>query len=180
MPIPSRRDLPGWGELLINREMSRFTSPLVKAFATGRPGWGGGLLYALMVVVGGWAALMPVSNKVARATMLRMHLRAPNFPLWAVQQISPAMYNFSNRALQGPEDAPLAGLTVFEEHAGRYFNHFPVRDLTWTERQQYVPAGIYGYLQSSYQGTTLRSKYHLEPRPEGGWSLRWQDSAFTP
>lgn len=160
--------------------MRRWTPPLIKALAYGRPGRGGMVLYALLLVVAGWLLMMPVSPKMARITMERMQWRAPNFPVWAVQQISPAMYDFSNRGLHHQEDLRLAGLTLFEETQGNYFNHFPVRNLTWIERYQFQPLGIFGYYETKYQGMRLRSKYALEPRPEGGWNVVWKESEFTP
>ena len=160
--------------------MRGFTPPLIKALAYGRPGRGGVVLYGLLLVVAGWLVMMPVFPEVARITMERMQWRAPNFPAWAVQQISPAMYNFSNRGLHGRDDLPLAGLSIFEERQGDYFNHFPVRNLTWIERYQLQPLGTFGYYETKYRGMRLRSKYRLEPRPEGGWNVVWKESEFTP
>ena len=160
--------------------MRGLAPPLIKALACGRPGRGGAVLYGLLLGVAVWLVMMPVFPKVARITMERMHWRAPNFPAWAVQQISPAMYNFSNRGLHGREDIALAEVTIFEDRRGDYFNHFPVRNLTWIERDQFQPLGTMGYFETKYQGMRLRSKYALEPRPEGGWNVVWKESEFTP
>lgn len=160
--------------------MRRLTSPLAKAFALGRPRGGGGLLYGLLLLVSGWVLLIPLSPAVARITMLRMHLRAANFSLWAVQQIVPSMYNFANQGIHSGESLPAEELANLDASDGHYFNHFPVRNLTWVMRHQFRPAGSYGYYQSTYQGITLRSKYHLIPVEEGGWDVVWEYSDFKP
>lgn len=162
------------------RDMGKGTPPLFKALACGRPGRGGAGLYGLLAVVAVWLVMIPVVPKVARLTMERMQWRAPNFAVWAAEQVSPAMYNFANRGLHGREDIPLEELTMFEDTQGNYFNHFPVRNLTWIERKQFQSQTVFGYFETKYQGMTLRSKYAVEPRPEGGWNVVWKESQFTP
>ena len=155
------------------------SSPLFKAVSHGRPGWSAGLFYGLMVAVGTWVSLLLFVPAVADATLRRMHLATGSFPAFGVQQISPAMYNFSNEGWQAGEEMSLLEWSQRNTDHLHYYNHFPVRNLTWLERENLGPAGLWGYYCSRFQGRELHSKYRLEPAAEGGWNVVLLDSKFS-
>lgn len=155
------------------------SSPLFKAWSQGRPGFSAGLFYAMMGIVGVWSSGLLFVPAVVDATLQRMHLATSSFPAFAAQQISPAMYNFANQGWRAPEDVTLEQWNARNHDPGSYFNHFPVRNLTWFERDQVGPAGLWGYYRSRFQGRELHTKYRLEPSPEGGWNVIRVESKFS-
>jgi hypothetical protein len=154
-------------------------SPLIKAFSLARPGWSAALFYGLMITVATWICLMLYLPMVAETALQRMHLATRSFPAFAAQQISPAMYNFSNEGWQEGMDMPLEKWRLQNVDHAHYYNHFPVRNLTWVERENLPLAGIWGYYCSRYQGRELWSKYELQPASEGGWNVLLRESFLT-
>ena len=158
--------------------MPRYTPPIVRAFSLGSPGAAGWCFYSLVIIVATWLALLPVNDKVAEATMRRMHLCSGSFAAWAPQQISPAMYNFANRGFLTTSNEPLATMNKFETIEGNYFNHFPVRSMIWIDRTQFWPLGVTGYYQTRFQGRELKTKYRLEPWQGEGWHVVLESSEY--
>ena len=61
-----------------------------------------------------------------------------------------------------------------------YYNHFPVRNLTWLERVNIDSnAGLWGYYISRFQGRELHTKYRLQAAPDGGWNVVRLESKFS-
>jgi hypothetical protein len=165
--------LPQSSIALTSKEMRLLeTIPLLRAWRLGRPDGRLALMLVMLLGVAAWIVAMPFSEAVTRITMERMHLASPQFSTWAVQQISPAMYNFENRGFLSPDSLRLPNDAIFKNNDRGYFNHFPIRQLTWISRDQFGPGGIILYARSRYRGAEFQSKYRLEFRVEGGWNVR--------
>jgi hypothetical protein len=154
------------------------SSPIVKAMSHGRPGLAGGALYTLMGGVAGWIMLMLVSPAVRDLALERMHLATRSFPSFAAQQMVPAMYNFANQGHVDAADLPYVTCTQQPDFQPHYYNHFPVRNLTWELRDHYF-TDRWGYYSSRFQGRELRTRYRLARDLDGGWSVVRLESTFS-
>jgi hypothetical protein len=148
-------------------------SPLLQAFRSGRPDRVAWVIYACMSVCAAWIISMNFSESVQMATLRRFHLATENFSLWALQQVSPAMYNFANEGLVQEKQMPMDKLVGISHPPAGYFNHYPVRPLTWAFRNQIPACGYWGIFRSRFRNLEFRTKYHLT-RDENdlGWHLQ--------
>lgn len=159
--------------------MSKDKPALLNALATGPAPLSAWLLYGAVLTVAAWIVALPLTDRVAEATMRRMHLASDSFATWAPQQIAPAMYSFENRGMYSSEDVAVSQFTAWDERPGHFFNHFPVRSLTWTRREQFWPTGVWGYYRTRFQGRELLTKYRLEPWRGEGWHLIRVETEFS-
>lgn len=88
------------------------------------------------------------------------------------------MYNFENRASVVAADMPVTEFRAKKEYPGAFFNHFPIRSVTWALRDQFSNQGTYAYVRSRYRGRELYTKHHLTRHPDGGWQLALKERAF--
>ncbi len=159
----------------------RSAVPLFQAFTLGRPDRWGTLFYTMLGFVALWPLLVLTVRPIAREQMRRMHLANNSFPAFALEQLVPAMYNFSNQGYWSKIDVPLADWPweLPRDREVYYFNHFPVRNLTWQARAPFPAAGVWGLYRTQFQGLELRTKYHLQPAAGGGWCVMLTASSFT-
>jgi hypothetical protein len=122
---------------------------------------------ALLFAVAAFALAVPANRAVADLAMRRFHLALP-FPVWALLQPVPAMYNFENRfwlaaaPLSAAERVvpPPPGVVSFA------VNHYPTRILTFGPGRAEVlrrPAPAYIYFESRYRGRRVESAHALVP-----------------
>jgi len=139
-------------------------------------------IVALVATIAIWLLLMPLVPAIASVTLRRFHLRTDSFVAWAVQFPIPAMYNFANRFEVRDSVADPSGDAMEDSAAPtrRMVNHFPSRIFTFGDgRYLHLRHGEDRWLtiESSYRGQTLRSQFHAEALPGGGFKLHRLDSA---
>ncbi len=135
-------------------------------------------IVALVLLNAAWLLLMPVVPAIASTTLHRFHLRSRSFPLWAIQQPIPAMYNFGNRfeVRKVPPDFISPGFLepIIDTNRKRYINHFPTRIFTFANtRYRYLADGQDRWLiiDSTYRGQSIETTIHAKPREDGGYDM---------
>lgn len=115
------------------------------------------LFYSFLLLFGGWILLLPLSEKRQLIGLKGHHLRLFPFSVWAVQQLSPSMYNFAQR---GKRMGPAQGqVRPFE-----WVNHYPPRLITFgPSRLDFFSSGspVTFYFESSYRRQKLESIYQV-------------------
>jgi len=140
----------------------------------------GGVLLAVMGLVGGWVMLGFFSSSVQRANLDRFHLNTPSFAGWGIQQPIPAMYNFENR--YWVSRVPLTNLDLqlspaeIRQRMGEslidtgYANHFPTRIFTFGDgRNKYLKGqteSVFLYVQSRYRQQLKVTSFLAAPTPD--------------
>jgi hypothetical protein len=127
----------------------------------------------LVIVVAVWLLLMPFVPAIASATLHRFHLRSKSFPLWAIQQPIPSMYNFANR-FEVREYPPGLVDPILDSTEKRYINHFPTRVLTFANTRYLhlrKAEDRWVTIDSTYRGQTVETRFHAKALDGGGFEL---------
>ena len=109
-----------------------------------------------------WVALMPLVPAISVAGMRRFNLIGDSFPVWALQQPVPSMYNFANMGtlISGEMEAAAPPVAA---------NHFPTRRYTFLQRSALRPSLPQVLLtSSSYRGNKVAARHVIIPGPDGG------------
>lgn len=113
---------------------------------------------ALLGALGLGAALLlavPLHDDAARLMMTKFHLRGP-FARWAVLQLVPSMYNFTN--VVGIERAvPQAASEVF------WVNHYPLRAITYMRRVALAEAPATVTAVTRYGDSVIATRCRTSP-----------------
>ena len=109
-------------------------------------------LLSLIILAAFWILLLPLNQTVQKTFLARFHLASSSFPICAVQQPIPSMYNFENRVWISPVPItqselnqalsksnnsnprvglPATSLTDLETVETEQINHFPTRAFTF-------------------------------------------------
>ena len=124
--------------------------------------WLGLALLGALVAVAVAAVSILFSQTMKEAALKRFQLASDSFPLWAVHQTVPAMYNFENRIKfsnviddQGNFD------TSEESYIEDAVNHFPARFITFGDKRYMFSNGREGMfeMQSVFGETSLVSRW---------------------
>ena len=144
-------------------------------------------LLTLIILAAFWIFLLPLNQTVQKTFLARFHLASSSFPIWAMQQPIPSMYNFENRVWISPVPItqselnqafskgnnsnpriglPATHLTNLKTIETEQINHFPTRAFTfgktrWILKQQSEPR--YYYLSSRYRDVEHNSAFRLSP-----------------
>lgn len=118
------------------------------------------LFHCLLLLFAGWILLLPLSEKRQMIGLEAHHLRLTLFPIWAVQQLSPSMYNFAQRGKR-------MGLTQSPASPFEWVNHYPPRLITFGPSRLDLFSGglpVTFYFESSYRRQKLESIYQVYPQ----------------
>jgi uncharacterized membrane protein YcjF (UPF0283 family) len=114
------------------------------------------------------------SKTMAVAALKRFHLASESYPIWALHQCAPSMYNFENKVWfansRGPEISP--GDRGFYSAT---VNHFPARHITYGDlrSRQFLDQDLATFkMTSSFQGETLVSVWQIEKKASGVWKIK--------
>lgn len=142
---------------------------------------------AMLILIGGvaiWILALPLSRTVQDCYLRRFHLATPSFPLWAMQQAVPSMYNLENRywCCTEPVDAEhlwdqKSGASVAKSNMA---NHFPTRVITFGDARRFIRMNGESnfYIESKYRGRKLRSIYTLDSIGENKFELVREESTI--
>ena len=138
------------------------------------------VLITVIVTAAAWISALPLSSAVQETFLRRFHLASGDFPLWAIQQTIPSMYNFENKVWISPQQLMQHEIDQLDNDESRIINlsasdkrnvessmvnHFPTRMATFAYRRSVlkrIPNG-YFYLRSRYRGKEIKTTYELEP-----------------
>ena len=136
-----------------------------------------------------WVSLLPVSHWVQDRYFDRFQLQTTNYPAWAAQQLTPAMYNLENTywfspevlspeqrqeisrdyfvGLRGREDTSIPPEVPARVHLDM-INHFPTRTMTFVQSRAYLKQQREGYFyfRTRYRGRQQDSVYQIRPVSE--------------
>jgi hypothetical protein len=121
------------------------------------------------------------SQAMTDAALKRFHLASDSYPVWALQQCVPRMYNFENKIWFA---ASIKDLTAAEGKSdGMYeatLNHFPARHITYgdlrTRQFRQSDSAIFK-MKSSFRGRHLTSIWEI--KKDGSGVLRIQRVSET-
>lgn len=111
------------------------------------------------------------SQTMADAALKRFHLASDNYPLWALQQCVPRMYNFENKIwfAASSEDATAAELESGSMYEAT-LNHFPARHITYGDlrAKQFGESNSAIFkMKSSFRSRQLTSIWELQKDSSG-------------
>ena len=104
-------------------------------------------------------------SSVQKISLEQFHLRSSSFSTWAMRQLVPSMYNFSNELwfLQSSSNV------LHHE----WFNHYPTRFVTFNLYRNIFYSSGKGQstklirLESRYRGLRVQTVYEFQMTPEG-------------
>jgi hypothetical protein len=130
-----------------------------------------GLLFAIAL----WLMMLPFSQRIQQATLMRFHLQSPSFLAWCGLQVVPAMYNLENRYwLHEPIELGEKESSLRCVETGTT-NHFPTRMLTSFDARyrfyrQRDRAEV--VLESRFQDQVLATRWQVEKGPNNALVVR--------
>ena len=132
--------------------------------ATQQRDWFGLILFGMLISVAVAAVSILFSQTMKEAALKRFQLASDSFPLWAVHQSVPAMYNFENRVRFSNV---ISDGGVFDESEKSYFqktvNHFPARSITFAGQRSVLLHDKEGMfeMRSVFGDTALISRWNV-------------------
>ncbi len=127
----------------------------------------------LLAMIGGtilWSMTIVFSPTMRQMALERFHLAGNSFPLWAVHQAVPAMYNMENRIqftnrLIGDKPFDPAD----ESYIKRTLNHYPARFITFGNNHPVCfsnqPQGTFE-IRSVFGDTELVTRWEITPQSQ--------------
>lgn len=144
--------------------------------------WPSLLLLAMLATVVTWVGLLPINRFVQDSYLNRFHLRTAQYPAWAAQQLTPAMYNLENTYWYSPDPlSPKRRGELSQDYFGRLegrgqqqppdgvrmdmLNHFPTRTITFVQSRAFLKqhGGGHFYFQSRFRDRELISSFQIVP-----------------
>lgn len=97
------------------------------------------------------------SEKATLRVMKAFHLSSNNYSEWALEQVTPRMYNFSNYSKSAS--------------AKEQVNHYPTRLMTFVNSKRKLRDQATFHISSEYRGTRLETIFLVSEKPENKFSL---------
>jgi len=161
------------------------------------------ILLLAILAAGLWMAALPLSTQVQQTFLRRFHLASSSYPVWAIQQTVPSMYNFENKywfshrpmsqdvidqlASEETRIVNTKGISTVRRNTGseteivsNMVNHFPTRVATFADERIHLkdnPKGFY-YFRTRYRGEEIKTTFKLEPGSLTEFKLRRVGTSF--
>ncbi len=111
----------------------------------------------VVVVIGVNLVSIFFSQSSALRVMHAFHLTSDHYAWWVLEQVSPRMYTFSNKAKKTVEE---------KAKRDRQVNHYPTRVMTFVHRPEELQGSPVYRISSAYRGVYLET-YFLAETGEG-------------
>lgn len=109
----------------------------------------------VLLLFAGWILLLPLRETNQLSRLKAHHLRISRFPVWAISQLVPSMYNFAHRGrIMAPAGSP--------ENSFEWTNHYPPRMITFNPFRHNLHSPVYFYFESRYRRQKLESIYQVQ------------------